>query len=205
MNIKKTAFIFALAATVALPSIASAQNFVLDTGTPTNFSAPVELLNASFAAEFSVSSTTSLASLSAYLTEPVGDTYQGTPFEFALYTSLPTRTHSTQPIDTTTATYESNGWNGTSVNWSLAAGTYYLAILSAGSSNILDLPTEASANTGTAPAEGFEYAGSNGQYAASSTYIGLQVAAVPEPSSWALGLVAVTLLCVLRRRAGQAA
>jgi hypothetical protein len=206
------------AATLLLPGIASA-SFLVDTGTPNGTGgSPTALSSAQWVAvEFNATAGETITSLSAYLlaqqTGQPGDT-----FTFDLYSSTNFTGRSTQRtlLDSVTATYNSDGWTTAAVNWSVpATGAYWLALQVGGTTqptNGLYLPTESSSASGTSPALGFAYLGSN----TSSKFVtsgaptfGAQVSAVPLPAGFwlfASGLLGIGALVVsLRqtRRLGQ--
>jgi hypothetical protein len=198
-----------LAAAVALavlPGIASA-DFVLDTGTPTG-TGPAALLNSSnwYAAEFSVTAGETIGALSAYLTQGVGAV--GSTYTWDIYSTSGTFTGPNReaPITSFTGTFSGNGWNTTAVNWTpTTSGSYWVAlqvIAGTGETTGVDLPTEASASTGTVPATAFAYAGSNARYALeTNTPVGLEVSTVPLPAAaWLLGSGLIGFGARIRRR-----
>jgi hypothetical protein len=208
MNRKTASIGGMLAAVLLAPGIASA-SFVLDTGTPTSISGGLDVLttNQWYAAEFTLSSTENISSLSAYL-EPL----DSTAFQFDIYSNTnftTTRIGSLQTLDATPATYTAAGWNTTTVNYTLGPGTYWLALevtTSAGRGGTgLDLPTTGiSTSTGTAPAQAFAYgAGTGAEFTASNTGFGVQMAASPVPlpgAVWLLGSGLAGLGALRRRR-----
>jgi hypothetical protein len=206
----KSAWVAAgLVAVVLTPGVASA-SFVLDTGTPDGSTGTFVLSTSSWlAAEFTTTSTETITSLAAYLTQGVGQ--PGDSFTFDIDSSanfLGARTSSRTVLDSITGTYTANGWNVTSTNFTLGAGTYWLALQVASTTDTkgLDAPGEPSATNGTAPAASFAYAGTNGEFTANGApAIGLQIAASPVPlpaSAWLLGsgLLAGLGLRARRRR-----
>jgi len=200
----------AVAAVLLIPGIANA-SFVLDTGAPTGTGAPLSLSTSQFiAGEFAVTAGDTIVDVSAYLTQGAGE--PGDTFTFDIYsnTGFTSRANSRPAaVYSATGTFTANGWNTTAVNWTpTSTGDYWLALQVASTTNTrgLDAPLETSASTGTAPALGFAYAGSNGQYTLSSAYpIGLEVAdaaPVPLPASFLLLLsgVGAAFGVSLRRR-----
>jgi hypothetical protein len=177
---------------LAGPNLAQA-SFILDTGTPAGSGAPVVLnTTQSFASEFTLSANETISDLAAYVT--AGADQPGALFEFSIYSNaagfvglrnLPA------PLFTTAATFTANGWNSEAVNWTApAAGNYWLVVGAAGSATNpgLDLPQEASATTGTAPALAFAYAsGTNAKYSTSGApAIGVEITGLsptPLPNS----------------------
>jgi hypothetical protein len=211
-----------LAAIALVPGVASA-SFVLDTGTPDDSTGSYVLSSSSWlAAQFTTTTAETITSLSAYLTQGVGE--PGDTFTFDIDASgnfLNTRTNSRTIIASATGTFTTNGWNanssGFTVNggassstFSLAAGTYWLALQVASPNNTkgLDAPGESSPTNGTAPAAAFAYAGTNGQFTENGApAIGLQIAgtpAVPLPASvWLLGSGLLAGLGLGARRRGR--
>jgi hypothetical protein len=184
-----------LAAVALVPAVASA-NFVLDTGTPDGSTGTFVLSTSSWlAAEFTVTSTENITSLAAYLTQGVGQL--GDTFTFDIDASsnflAPTRSSARTVLDSATGTFTANGWNTTGTNFTLPAGTYWLALQVASTTDTkgLDAPGEHSATNGSAPATAFAYAGTNGEFTLSGApAIGLQISANPVPlpaSVWLLG------------------
>lgn len=202
----------AVAAVALVPGMASA-SFVLDTGVPAGGSSYVLSSAQWVAGEFAVTAGTDITDLSAYLTQGAGSV--GDTFTFDIYstaTSFTGRANSRSSVFTATGTFTQNGWNTTAVNWTpTATGDYWLA-LQVGPTNStkgLDLPSETSASTGTAPALGFAYLGSgtSGEYTTvGAPSIGLQVTAaspVPlPPALWLLGSGLLGIGALARRRRG---
>jgi hypothetical protein len=210
--IKSPIFSAALVCCAAIaPGIASA-DFVLDTGTPPSGGASVLLNTVNwYAAEFSVTAGTDITSLAAYLTQgsgQVGDTYT-----WDIYSTSGTFFGANREPYTYTATgkFTVNGWNTTSVNWvPTTSGNYWVALQVSSTSQTrgLDLTTESSVTSGTAPAIAFAYAGTNNRYAAdTSTGVGIEVSTTPVPLPASAWLFAGGLLGfgALRRRNGSAA
>ena len=203
MNIKLT-IAAALALAALEPGMASA-NMILDTGTPSGTRSV--LLNSSnwYAAEFSVTAGETISQLSAYLTSGVGQV--GNTYTWDIYSTAGTflGPNRETPSFSTTGTFSGNGWNATDVSWTATtAGNYWVALQVTGASQTpgLDLPTEASATGGTAPALAFAFAGTNGRYALETNNpVGLQVNAVPLPAAaWLLGSGLLGLGFLMRRR-----
>jgi len=209
----------ALALAVLAPQIASAQFYVLDTGSSP--SGPSVVLNSNnwYAAELTLTAGETITGLSAYLTQ--GSGASGNTFTWDIYSTSGTflgGTNSTRESASATATgtYTSNGWNTISVSsvasWSaLAAGTYWIALQVSGSSQTpgLDMTEEASTNSGTTGTTTFAYAGSNHEYSlydpSTSTTpappVGFEISAVPLPAAvWLFGSGLLGLGTMIRRR-----
>ena len=204
---KITAMAVVLVAALALPGIANAQ-FLLDTGTPTNFTTPdVVSSSSSLAAEFALTAGENLDQISLYLT-PGSQNYEDQYLTINLFSSnITSRTHA-NAIASFQLEYTASGWNTTAANYTaLATGDYWVSIQTSNSGYTLDAPGEAAQPTGTAPALAFAYSTGSSQYTASSTAsFGIQVGeseAVPEPSSWALAFVCVGVFAYLRRRVAR--
>jgi hypothetical protein len=199
-----------LGAAIAIAAIqsqsASAQSFVLDTGTPPSSGTSSVSLNSAdwYAAEFTVGPGETLTELSAYLTQGAGQV--GNTFTWDLYSASGVFLGANRelPTDSTTGTFNANGWNSTSIDWGVGAGTYWIALQVSSSSQTpgLDLVTETSTTTGTAPAQAFAYAGTTGRYATETANpFGVQVSAVPLPAaSWLLGSALAGLGFAVRGR-----
>ena len=197
-----SALSLALAAILTIPSLASADGFVLDSGTPSGGSFPILNVNDSYAAEFSASAGQTLTLFSAYLTPNTG----GTTFLFDIYSTLRTTSNRVSPVYTITGTYTASGWNSAVADFTVpTTGDYWLAIQGV-SGSAFDVPTESSTTTGTAPAIAFATAGASSDlYSISTTTpVGLEVTATPEPSSWVLALLGVGGFVYLRRRSVRA-
>lgn len=199
-----------MGAAIALAAIqsqtASAQSFVLDTGTPPASGTPsVTLASADwYAAEFTVGAGQTLSELSAYMTQGAGQV--GNTFTWDLYSAggVFLGANRELPTDSATGTFNGNGWNSTSVNWAVAPGSYWIALQvnSASQTPGLDLVTQTSTTTGTAPAQAFAFAGTTGRYAVETNNpFGIQVSAVPLPAAaWLFGSALAGLGFAARRR-----
>lgn len=198
----------ALAAAALLPGVASA-SLVLDTGTPPT-TTPDVVLNTSqfFAAEFSLTAGETIDSLSAYLTQGAGQ--PGNTFTWDIYSASSTflGANRAAPVFTTTGTFTANGFNTTSTNFTATAtGDYWVALQVSSKTQTpgLDLPTESSTTSGTAPAIAFADAINNNRFALETADpVGIQVdatSAVPLPAGvWLLGSGLLALGSGVRRR-----
>jgi hypothetical protein len=209
MNKKITLLGGVVAAALLSPGIASA-SFLLDTGIPTGGAS--NELNASqwFAAEFSATAGDTISSISAYLTAGPGQPANvPNTFTIDLYSdsNFTGRANTRVLVDSVQGTFTGDGWNLTSVNWAPLAttGNYWVALQvdSGDGTNGLDVPTESSTETGTAPALGFAYLGPNtsSKYTTSGTpAFGVEVSTVPIPAAlWLLGSGLLGLGAVGRR------
>jgi PEP-CTERM motif len=207
----KLAFVAAFSLAVMQPNLASASSYILDTGTPAaGASFPILNQGQWFAAEFSATAGQTITDLSAYLNQSGG---AGTTFTFAIYSDatgfIGERTAPT-PVYTVGSTFEANGWTSSTANWTVpTTGDYWVAVeMSSCSRNcpMLDLVTEASDSTGTAPALAFASAEANHVFALETTSpFGIEVgvaSAVPEAGTWAmmmLGFAGIGLMAYRRR------
>jgi hypothetical protein len=209
MGTKKMNIKVAVAAALALGSLApgmSSASMLLDTGTPSG-SGPSVLLNSTswYAAEFSVTAGQTITQLSAYLTQGVGKV--GDTFTWDIYSAGGTflGANRESPSFTTTGTFTGNGWNSVNASWApTTAGLYWVALQVSGTAQThgLNLPTEASTGSGTAPALAFAFAGTNGRYALeTNSPVGFQVSAVPLPAAaWLFGSGLLGIASMVRRR-----
>lgn len=213
--IRRALAVAALAA--VLPLQAQAASYVVNTDVPTGslfMSNTVDSGNW-IAERFTVSASTQIDSIAAYLlSSDTSGADIGKTFTIALYgnstvagSSLPALNFglpSQGQLFQTTATYTADGWNGVSgLNWTVTAGSYWVALEGGADSNsalFLQAPTGAQP---TAEAVAY-FDGSGTRYKATglSDSFGLQVTAVPEPSSIALVLSGMGLLAFATRRRG---
>lgn len=222
MNKKIFAAIAATVAAGVLPAVANA-SLVLDTGTPTGGSYYVLSTGEFFAAEFSLTAGESINQVAAYLSQGTGALNAN--FTFDIYSDNNGAFLNTKYANlsgnglldySATGTYTTNGgWNSLTLStpWTASTtGNYWLAVqVSTSTSNYtrgVDLQSEASSTTGTAPAEAFAYystSGTSGYYKTSGApAVGLQVSAVPLPAGLPLlvtGLAGLGVLALRRRQA----
>lgn len=196
----------AIAATVgSLGTAGEAKAYVLDTGTPTGSSELVLSTADSYAAEFSISAGQTVTNLAAWLEPSTGN---ANSFEFEIFSNSPTFIGARPPTlvysvtATVTAASGTPGWNSVAANWTpTTSGDYWLAILEPNTGTTLDVQSEASTTTGTAPALAFASTNTPGtRYEAFSTGIGLQVTAAPLPAAAWLLLSGLGGLGVFARR-----
>jgi MYXO-CTERM domain-containing protein len=198
-----------------ISSEARAQSFILDSGVPATTTYPI-MNNADwFAGEFSATAGETVTDLSVYMHSIASG--NGNNFAFVIYTDdngafLTTRNANLSGNGlvelTATGTFTAAGWNTSTVDWTVpTTGNYWLAVEgnTPGTRNLpnYDLVQETGTATGTVPALAFAYDSGTQFSTSTGVPIGLEVtvAAVPEPASWALGVVAVGVLVFLRRRA----
>jgi hypothetical protein len=203
MTIPKTALAITLAA-FFLPGIASAQ-YLLDTGTPTNFTTPLSISSAGGdAVEFSLTQGESLQQIALYLTAGTGN-FQNQFLTLNLFDQNLTTDATPSAITSFQLEYTASGWNSLTTSYQApVTGDYWLTIATSSSGYTFEAPGEATQPTGTVPAINFETKGSREYSINNSASFGIQIGAVPEPSSWALGLIAAATLFCLRRRALRA-
>jgi hypothetical protein len=190
------------AATLLLPGIASA-SFLLDTGIPDGSGGAPTLLSSSqwVAAEFAATAGETITSLSAYLTA-ASTTGVGDTFTFDLYNGTGFTSRSRVLLQSFTGTYTADGWTtASSVNWTVPTnGDYWLALQVGGTTQPtkgVDLPTEASLQSGTAAALAFAVLNSNTNKqftTANAPSFGVEVTLAPVPLPAGVWLFASGLL-----------
>ena len=195
--------ISAAVALMLLAATASQANAALaiDTGTPTDFSAPLSLDGGSWiAGEINFAQASQIQSISAYVSD-MGN--GGGSFTIALYNE--TASHlpdASSPLNSWTATFNgaSNGWDWTGVsnlNQAVAAGKYWVALEVQGNDTFMGGAALAPAT----PLAKYAFnAGGFQGYQAMTQSFGLQVAAVPEPEQLALLLAGLGLIGATLRR-----
>jgi hypothetical protein len=195
-----------------LPLQAHASFDLLNTAVPSGSLAMSNTLDSGdwLAEKFTVAAATQIDSVSAYVLSLDKLADAGKTFTIALYAdnggNLPALNFAADnqgQIFQTTATYNADGWNGVGgLNWSVAAGSYWLALEVGGdasSASFLQLPA------GALPAaQAVAYYAGGQQYAATgpSDTFGAHVTAVPEPSGLALALTSLGVLGMVMRRRG---
>jgi hypothetical protein len=204
----------ALLAGAIAPGLASA-SFVLDTGTPGGSSSTTLDSVQWVAAEFTLSSAEDITSISTYINGGTTGQLNTDSYSYFFYTPSvigargASGRSAAQEGNSITGYFTVNGgWNTTATNVTLGPGTYYLAVeTSAGDTKGLYLPTETSAGTGTAPAQGFAWystTGTSSEFATGSApTFGVQISATPVPLPAAAWLLAGGLGMVgtrIRRR-----
>jgi hypothetical protein len=193
----------------SLPMSAHAASTVFATGTPTGgLAGSLTVDSGNWVAErFTLSSATTIDSLQAYvMSTDAGDI--GLNFTLALYADRPGTTAlpaldfyaaDNGQLAHTSVTFSADGWNSsaTGLNWTLAAGSYWVA-LEAGSASFLQAPT------GAVPAASavayFDGSGLNYKPTGVSDSFGVSISAVPEPTTLVLALGGLALVGVARRR-----
>jgi len=158
------------------------------------------------AEKFSVATTTQIDSVMAYVLSSDSSDL-GKTFGIALYAdlgglpALNFNAASQGQLFQTTATYSGDGWNGVSnLNWTVNAGSYWVALEGGSDGNSA---AYLQAPTGALPvAQAVAYYSGGQRYASTGVgdSFGLQVTAVPEPTSLALLFTGMGLLAVAGRR-----
>jgi len=196
------------AALALLPLQAQASVTLVNTTVPTNgllMSNTVDSANW-MAEKFTVSSATTIDSVMAYVLSSDSSDL-GKTFGIALYAdqgglpALNFNAASQGQLFQTTATYSGDGWNGVSnLNWTVNAGSYWVALEGGSDGNSA---AYLQAPTGALPvAQAVAYYSGGQRYASTGVgdSFGLQVTAVPEPSSLALLLTSLGVVVVAARR-----
>ncbi len=217
MNNDKTSLQWGLAAALTLAAALPAQaQSVLNTGTPTGGVVGALSIDSSdwVAESFTLGAKTTIDSIFTYVNSTAAD--EGLGFTVALYSSkgaagsqvpsLNFFANNQGQLAQFNATYTAGGgWVGQSgLNWTLDAGTYFVAIETDGSGvQGLVLPTGGLSKLPSALAF---YTGGNGYDVdpqISTDAFGLQVnavSAVPEPSTFAMMAMSLGVVGLLARR-----
>jgi hypothetical protein len=207
MKTKGIALAGALVAASLASAGASAQQYVLDTGTPTNFTGPSLVdANDTYAAEFSSAAGQTITNIQEFLIaglDQVGDT-----FTISVYSDAAgfLGSHGSSALYTAQGTYTGDGWNGISnLNWTLAtAGNYWVSIEVTGgtdSSVGLYLP-QAPSGSGSAPAQAFAFNAGSGWQTGGAPSFGVRVTEAPLPAAaWLLASGILGLFGMGRRKA----
>jgi hypothetical protein len=189
------------AAALALAAATAHAATVVDTGTPNT--SPVGGLaldgNDWVAGEITLGSATTLGAVQGYIS---GDT-AGETFTVALYGSRAGGVPGTL-LDSATATYGADGWNGLSqAGWTVGPGNYWVAFEVGPNDTLASNDLFSVMNTGAPnPLAGTAYYDGSGFHAYSES-IGLRVTSVPEPASaWLLAAGLGLLGAAARRRRG---
>jgi hypothetical protein len=184
---------------------------LINTQVPTGLSIGANTIDASnwMAERFNVTGPVVIDRISVFLTSMDAYLDQGKSFTLALYNSagstpaLNFNWLDQGQVQQTSATYLADGWNGVSgLNWSLGAGSYWLAVeVGDGSNSAASLM----APTGALPsaeAVATYVGGQHYQAASAADTFGLHIsaAAVPEPEQWALLLAGLGTCAILRAR-----
>jgi hypothetical protein len=210
MKSKGIALAGALVAASLASSAASAQQLVLDTGTPTTFTGPSLVdANDTYAAEFSSAAGQTVTSIQDFVLaglDQVGDT-----FTISLYSDAAgfLGAHGSSALYTGQATYTGDGWNGlTNLNWNIAtAGNYWVSIeVTGGADSALGLYLpQAPAASGSAPAAAFAFNAGSGWQTSGAPSFGVQVTEAPLPAAvWLLASGLLGLVGAGRRRQADA-
>lgn len=206
----------ACAAVMALmPSQARAYD-VVNTQSASNSVIGANTIDSSnwLAERFTVTTATQIDSVLAYVLSDNSANDLGKTFTMALYgqagglPDLNWNADQQGQLFQSTVTYSGDGWNGLSnLNWSIGAGSYWLAIEQYGGSNDMSALLLPSGAQPTAQAVAFYTGGQHYAATGLGDTFGLHITAVtpavPEPSSMSLLLVSLGLMGVVsagRRR-----
>jgi len=173
---------------------------VVDTGAPDSLGFPLQLdANDKYAGQVSFSQDLTINSIQTYLN--ANEAVEGDTFTISLYQNASNGVGGL--INTATATYAADGWNGINLlNWNVTAGTYWVGIEESTVGVVFSLPVSvANPLTHTAfTADG--YLASYGVY--DGLKFGLQidatVAAVPETDTYAMLLTGLGIMGLVARR-----
>jgi len=198
MTKKLFAAVFAL--TLLSTGFASAQT-LLNTGTPTQFQAPLVISsNPSVAVEFAVTKGETIGQISLYLTPNISSTGFVT---LDLFSQNLTSTSNPTALTQFQLQVTGSGWNTGSYDYTIPTTGDYWITLQTQTGTAFDAPEEATQPTGPNPA--IEFATKNiREYSVNnSDSFGIQIDEVPEPSTYAmmLGGLALVGFCVRRKLA----
>lgn len=173
---------------------------VVDTGAPDSLGFPLQLdANDKYAGQVSFSQDLTINSIQTYLN--ANEAVEGDTFTISLYQNDANSVGGL--INTATATYTADGWNGLSaLNWNVTAGTYWVGIEENADSIVFSLPVSV-ANPLVHTA--FSYGSNLGAY---QNYDGMKfglqidatVAAVPENDTYAMLLAGLGIMGLVARR-----
>lgn len=170
---------------------------VVDTGTPDNTSSLLSVNSAQYiAGQVSFAQSLTIDRIQVYLQADLG-TGAGDTFSISLYSDQGNQVGTLIDGDTTLASFGADGWNGVSnLNWSVGAGTYWVAIEEQQDGINFIVPGQVTQPLlHTAFFDGASY-----QTTSTPLAFGLTVSAVPEADSYAMLLTGLGLLGVARRR-----
>lgn len=194
------------AALVALLSTGAAQAAtIVDTGVPNNTGSQLLLdSNDWLAGQVTFNQAQQINSVQVYLDDLFGN---GGSFNVALYSDNGSNKIGSQ-LFSGVATYGSTGWNGLSgLNWAVSSGKFWVGIEVAdpnSSTSLLAPQFVASQLANTAfSADGgnsYSYRNVSGTGLNSNLSFGLQIAAVPEPETYAMLLLGLGLIGLRARR-----
>ena len=173
---------------------------VVDTGAPDSLGFPLHLdANDKYAGQVSFSQNLTINSIQTYLS--ANEAVEGDMFTISLYESATNGVGNL--INTASATYSADGWNGLSaLNWNVAAGSYWVGIEESTLGVVFNLPVSVAnplAHTAFTP---------EGYTASYQLYDGLKfglqidatVAAVPETDTYAMLLAGLGIMGLVARR-----
>lgn len=173
---------------------------VVDTGAPSATGLQLSLdSNDWLAGQVTFNQSLQINSVQVYLDDLFGF---GGSFNVALYSDNGNNKIGSQ-LFSDVATYGSTGWNGNSnLNWAVSSGKYWVGIeVDPSYGSMLVAPQFVAnqlANTASSGDGGFSY--TYHQAGNSNLSFGLQIAAVPEPETYAMLLLGLSLVGLRARR-----
>jgi hypothetical protein len=171
---------------------------IVNTGAPDNTGNPISLASGNWmAAEFTTSQSWQLSSIESYITgASTGMTFHVSIYDNNTVNNLP---DFASQLFTQQTAFNSDGWNGlTGLNYTLAAGSYWVAFEVSGNDSLDGLLPVTVANP-LAHLASYDGISNNFSPVSGSAYnFGVQISAVPVPS--ALWLFASGLIAIGRRR-----